>query len=105
MRYRLDRAKGERKSVLIHTLERLKDYEYIEEWAFELARLYHEAGEDEQCIHECDEIVLWFGNGEYVNKAIELKCSITKEPLPIYLAAEKQFAKAGEDPAAWTSAG
>lgn len=98
LRYRLDRAKGERKSVLIHTLERLKDYEYIEEWAFELARLYHEAGEDEQCIHECDEIVLWFGNGEYVNKAIELKCSITKEPLPIYLAAEKQFAKAGEDP-------
>lgn len=98
LRYRLDRAKGERKSVLIHTLERLKDYEYIEEWAYELAKLYHEAGEDEKCIHECDEIVLWFGNGEYVNKAIELKCSITKEPLPVYLAAEKQFAKAGADP-------
>lgn len=96
LRYRLDRAKGERKSVLIDTLERLKDYEYIEEWAYELANLYHEAGEDDKCIQECDEIVLWFGNGEYVNKAIELKCEITGEKLPDYLAAQKQFGKVPE---------
>ncbi len=95
LRYRLDRAKGERKSVLINTLERLKDYEYIEEWAYELAKLYHEAGEDEKCLHECDEIALWFGNGEYVNKAIELKCRITGEKLPDYLIAERQFEKTG----------
>lgn len=94
LRYRLDRAKGERKSVLINTLEKLKDYEYIEEWAYELAKLYHEAGEDEKSVHECDEIVLWFGNGEYVNKAIELKCSITGEPLPDYLMAGRQFGRA-----------
>ena len=50
LRYRLDKGKGERTSVLIHTLEQLKDYEYIEEWAYELAKLYHEAGEDKKCI-------------------------------------------------------
>ena len=73
LRYRLDKGKGERTSVLIHTLEQLKDYEYIEEWAYELARLYHEAGEDKKCIRECDEIILWFGHGEYVDLANELK--------------------------------
>ncbi len=73
LRYRLDKGKGERVSVLIHTLEQLKDYEYIEEWAYELAKLYQEAGEDKKCIRECDEIVLWFGHGEYVDMAMELK--------------------------------
>lgn len=82
LRYRIDKGKGERLSVLIDTLERLKDYEYIEEWAYELATLYEAAGEEKKCIHECDEIVLWFGHGEYVDKAIALKCKLTGEPLP-----------------------
>ena len=82
LRYRLDKGKGERLSVLIHTLEQLKDYEYIEEWAYELAKLYHEAGEDKKCIRECDEIALWFGQGEYVDKAARLKSEITGEALP-----------------------
>ena len=82
LRYRLDKGKGERLSVLIDTLERLKDYEYIEEWAYELATLYEAAGEEKKCIHECDEIVLWFGHGEYVDKAIALKCKLSGEPLP-----------------------
>lgn len=73
LRYRLDKGKGERTSVLIHTLEQLKDYEYIEEWAYELAKLYAEAGEDKKCIRECDEIALWFGTGEYVDMANALK--------------------------------
>ena len=77
LRYRLDKGKGERTSVLIHTLEQLKDYEYIEEWAYELAKLYHEAGEDKKCIRECDEIVLWFGHGEYVDLANELKAEVS----------------------------
>lgn len=76
LRYRLDKGKGERTSVLIHTLEQLKDYEYIEEWAYELAKLYHEAGEDKKCIRECDEIILWFGHGEYVDLANELKAEV-----------------------------
>lgn len=84
LRYRLDKGKGERTSVLIHTLEQLKDYEYIEEWAYELARLYHEAGEDKKCLKECEDIVLWFGHGEYVDLANALKNKILgkgeKEP-------------------------
>lgn len=82
LRYRLDKGKRERLSVLIDTLEKLKDYEYIEEWAYELATLYEASGETKKCIHECDEIVLWFGHGEYVDKAIALKCKLTGEPLP-----------------------
>lgn len=82
LRYRLDKGKGERLSVLIDTLEKLKDYEYIEEWAYELATLYEASGETKKCIHECDEIVLWFGHGEYVDKAIALKYKLTGEPLP-----------------------
>ena len=73
LRYRLDKGKGERSSVLIHTLEQLKDYEYIEEWAYELAKLYAESGEEKKCIRECDEIALWFGTGEYVDLANMLK--------------------------------
>ena len=82
LRYRLDKGKGERLSVLIDTLEKLKDYEYIEEWAYELATLYEASGETKKCIHECDEIVLWFGHVEYVDKAIALKCKLTGQPLP-----------------------
>ena len=82
LRYRLDKGKGERLSVLIDTLEKLKDSEYIEEWAYELATLYEASGETKKCIHECDEIVLWFGHGEYVDKAIALKCKLTGQPLP-----------------------
>lgn len=84
LRYRLDKAKGERTAVLIDTLERLKDYEYIEEWAYELAELYHKSGDDKKAVHECDEIVLWFGHGPYVNKAVRLKCEITGEAIPVF---------------------
>lgn len=106
LRYRLDKGKGERLSVLIDTLERLKDYEYIEEWAYELATLYEAAGEEKKCIHECDEIVLWFGHGEYVDKAIALKCRLTGEALPKMTTVEMElenesraqdFARASED--------
>lgn len=93
LRYRLDKGKGERLSVLIDTLEKLKDYEYIEEWAYELATLYEASGEKKKCIHECDEIVLWFGHGEYVDKAIALKCKLTGEPLPEITTVEQHRAE------------
>ncbi len=83
LRYKIDRGKGENLNVQIDTLERLKDYEYIEEWAYELATLYKKAGEDEKCIKECNEIQLWFGTGEYANKAIRLRASITGEEVDI----------------------
>ena len=98
LRYRLDKGKGERLSVLIKTLEQLKDYEYIEEWAYELATLYEAAGEKQKCIHECDEIALWFGHGEYVDKAIALKCKLTGQPVP-QISTEEQFRKAEEEKA------
>lgn len=82
LRYRLDKAKGERIAVLIDTLERLKDYEYSERWGYELAELYHKSGDDKKALKECEEIILWFGHGVYVNKTILLKCEITGEEPP-----------------------
>lgn len=90
LRYRLDKGKGERTSVLIHTLEQLKDYEYIEEWAYELARLYAEAGDVNKCLRECDEIALWFGHGEYVDKANALKEEVHSKAEAAAEAAAKQ---------------
>ena len=54
-------------------LEELKKYEHIEEWAYELATLYHKAGMKEECIRECNNIILWFGTGDYVKRAELLK--------------------------------
>ncbi len=54
-------------------LKELKKYEYIEEWAYELASLYHKAGMKEECIEECNDIIIWFGSGEYVKRAELLK--------------------------------
>ncbi len=73
LRYEINRAKDAGIDVLIGILEELKDQEYTERWAFELAFLYHKAGRSEQCIDACDELILWFGDGPYVEKALELK--------------------------------
>ena len=73
LRYEINRAKDAGSDVLIGILEELKDQEYTERWAFELAFLYHKAGRSEQCIDACDELILWFGDGPYVEKALELK--------------------------------
>ncbi|MBR1852077.1 MAG: hypothetical protein IJ794_02710, partial [Lachnospiraceae bacterium] len=57
----------------IAVLEELKRHDYIEKWAYELAYLYHRVGLETRCVEECDELILWFGDGEYVIKAMELK--------------------------------
>ena len=75
----ISKAKGEPITSQIHILEELKDQQFREEWAYELAYLYHKAGDGEKCVRACDEIVLWFGDGEYVEKALELK--MIYEPL------------------------
>ncbi|HHX12507.1 MAG TPA: tetratricopeptide repeat protein [Clostridiales bacterium] len=72
-RYRIDKIKGEPYDKLIDTLETLKSTEYIEKWAYELAKLYYKAGMEEECINECSDIILWFGTGSYVEKAKMLK--------------------------------
>lgn len=73
LKYRIYKAKGAGIEEQIQILEDLKDQEYMEEWAYELAYLYHQAGMSEKCIEACDELILWFGDGAYVEKALELK--------------------------------
>lgn len=73
LKYELSRAKGVSLEDLISILEEFKEREYTEEWAFELACLYHEAGNGEKCVDICDELILWFGEGKYVERALELK--------------------------------
>lgn len=69
LRYRLDKAAGVQIGQLIDTLRDLKEEEYIEEWAYELAKLYQQAGRYEECREECADIRLWFGSGEIVERA------------------------------------
>lgn len=73
LRYKINKAQGADIQELIGVLEELKEQEYLEEWAFELACLYHKAGNSEKCIETCDELILWFGDGPYVERALELK--------------------------------
>ena len=73
LRYEIAKAKGEPTADLIAILEELKEREYTEEWAFELAYLYHKSNKVEECVDLCDELILWFGEGKYVEKALELK--------------------------------
>ena len=73
LKYKIYKAKGESLAEQIQILEDLKEQEYIEEWAYELAYLYHQAGMSEKCVEACDDLILWFGDGAYVEKALELK--------------------------------
>ncbi|MBO5199333.1 MAG: hypothetical protein J6B85_12600 [Lachnospiraceae bacterium] len=72
-RYSIDKLRGEPYETLIDSLERLKKKEYIEKWAYELAKLYHKAGMDQKCVDECSDIILWFGEGQYVERAKALR--------------------------------
>ena len=73
LKYEICKAQGADIGTLIGILEELKEQEYSEEWAYELAYLYHKAGMSEKCIDACDELILWFGDGPYVERALELK--------------------------------
>lgn len=73
LRYKLNKAKGADIKLQIAILEEFKEAEYTEEWAYQLAYLYHQAGEGEKCVDACDELILWFGEGIYVERALELK--------------------------------
>lgn len=68
-RYKIDKMKGESYEHLIEILGDLKNSEYTEKWAYELAKLYYKAGMEAECIRECSDIILWFGEGTYVEKA------------------------------------
>ena len=73
LKYEISKAQGADIGTLIGILEELKEQEYSEEWAYELAYLYHKSGMSEKCIDACDELILWFGDGPYVERALELK--------------------------------
>lgn len=73
LRYAIKKGQGASFDQLITILEEYKDEEYTEEWAYELAYLYHKAGKADKCIDACDELILWFGDGPYVERALELK--------------------------------
>ncbi len=79
LQYRLYQAQDVSLEERIEVLEQLKSEEYIEKWAYELAYLYHRIGFSTKCVEECDELILWFGKGRYVYKAMELK--MLHEPL------------------------
>lgn len=73
LKYKMTAAQGLPFSEQIQILEELKEQEYSEEWAYELAYLYHRNGQPDKCVEACDELILWFGDGIYVEKALELK--------------------------------
>ena len=73
LKYKIYRAKRSSIEEQISILQEYKAKEYTERWAYELARLYARAGMKEACIEECDDLILWFSEGRYVTKAMELK--------------------------------
>ena len=73
LKYKIFRGKGAALKDQIAILEEYRAQEYEEQWALELAYLYEEAGEIEKCVNECDELILWFNDGQYVIRAMELK--------------------------------
>ena len=73
LKYKILRAQGAPLTEQIAALEEFKKAEYVEKWAYELAERYHEAGMTAECLEECDDLILWFSEGKYVYKAMELK--------------------------------
>ncbi len=73
LQYKIYEAQGVSLEERIDVLEELKKHDYREKWAYELAYLYHRIGLASKCVDECDELILWFGDGKYVIKAMELK--------------------------------
>lgn len=73
LKYKIHRAKGDSLEQQIRALEEYKDREYTEPWAYELAALYSQAGNKSACVDACDDLILWFSEGPYVLKAMELK--------------------------------
>ncbi len=73
LKYQIYRDRGSSLEDQIKILKEYKTHEYQEKWAYELASLYAQAGMERECVQECDELILWFSEGEYVAKALELK--------------------------------
>lgn len=77
LKYKLYRARRSPIEEQIQILQEYKEKEYTERWSYELARLYAKAGRTEECVETCDDLILWFSEGKYVTKAMELKMKFT----------------------------
>lgn len=77
--YRLGRLKGKAYEELLPLLQTLKEEQYMEKYAYELAKVYHKLGRSEECLAECSDLILWFGEGRYVEKAKTLQAYYTGE--------------------------
>lgn len=100
LQYKLYEAQEVRLEERITVLEELKKRDYREKWAYELAYLYHKIGMETKCVEECDELIVWFGDGRYVIKAMELKMlhqPLTPEQQEKY---DNRFAKPEPEPVA-----
>lgn len=105
LKYEIYRAKGSDLDEQIRVLEEYKDREYTEKWAYKLAELYSEAGMINECIETCDDLILWFNEGSYVIKAMELKkkyVSLTPAQKKKY---EEQTAYTAPEVPKWESQG
>ena len=78
LQYKIFRAQNAPLEAQIDVLEEYKEREYTERWAYELAMLYAKAGDRRKCIDTCDDLILWFSEGDYVMKAMELKMNYTE---------------------------
>lgn len=95
LKYEINKAQGADYKILIANLEELKEQEFSEEWGYELAYLYHQAGMVEQCVEICNDLILYFGQGVYVEKALELK--MLYQPLtPLQEEKYRQFRQKNE---------
>ena len=77
LKYKIYKAQNAPLENQIAILEEYKEREYTERWVYELAKLYKKAGQEKKCVETCDDLVLWFGEGKYVTKAMELKMTYT----------------------------
>ncbi len=89
LKYQISRARGASVAELISILEEYKERESSERWSYELAALYHKAGMAGKCVDLCDELILWYGEGKFVEKALELKMLYQ----PLTADQEKKFRK------------
>ncbi len=94
LKYEIYKGRGSSIEDQIAILEEYKSREYQEEWAYELAELYYKAGMSLKCVEECDDLILWFSEGEYVIKAMELKMRIH----PLTASQEEKYRQMVTDP-------
>lgn len=93
LKYKIYKAQNAPLDDQIAILEEYRDREYTERWVYELARLYKKAGKENKCVETCDDLILWFGEGKYVKKAMELKMNYA----PLTAEQKSKYELWGED--------